>query len=228
MSRSLKFKNNNYLDSTGIVHNKTLLSVLLEKVVFNEDVLKNVDINTINKTCYNYCNECTNIPTIVNGYLFTHRYRDDYIYQKYTTIYGNSYERVKNAGVWENWIKTSPIEIIETITNDNGTAIKFSNGTMICEHIIQGNSFNCSANVSGRYYFSDTNSNVENEKQWIFPVEFISTEDLEVNVDVSSNAYTMSSLGSVSTTYAMGYCVTPYPVSNTTFKWHFKAIGRWK
>lgn len=33
MAKSFKFKNNNYVDSTGIVHNKTLLSTLLDKLL---------------------------------------------------------------------------------------------------------------------------------------------------------------------------------------------------
>lgn len=33
MSKSIKLKNDNYLDSKGIVHNKTLLSTLLDKLL---------------------------------------------------------------------------------------------------------------------------------------------------------------------------------------------------
>lgn len=36
MSKSIKFKNNTYLDSNGIVHNKELLNTLLDRGIFKE------------------------------------------------------------------------------------------------------------------------------------------------------------------------------------------------
>lgn len=47
MSKSIKFKNNTYLDSKGITHNKKLLSDILNKYVVNSNnyvVTPNVDI----------------------------------------------------------------------------------------------------------------------------------------------------------------------------------------
>ena len=218
MSKSLKFKNNNYLDSTGIVHNRALLSAVLEKMVSNEDAIKSVDIDTINKTCYNYCNQCINTPTSTNGYLFTHRYRDDYIYQKYTTIYGASYERVKNAGVWRSWIKTSPIEIIETITNENGTALKFSDGTMICRATITHDVIDCSTQYGSAYY---------TETQWNFPVAFIEPPEY-VNGVINWGGIGGVTANVIGTEYARFFVYNMLNFTGYNRKMLYIATGKWK
>ena len=115
---------------------------------------------------------------------------------------------------------------IETITNENGTAIKYPDGTMICRKRIMGNSFSCTA-TKGNYFY-DTNSETENIKQWTFPQPFISTDDLTISGLVASKAYSMTSLGSITTEAVTVYCVLPYSVSSITFDWNLTAIGRWK
>lgn len=117
-------------------------------------------------------------------------------------------------------------QIIQTVTNDNGIAIKYSDGTMVCRKKILGNSFSCTQ-ANGNYY-RDSNSEKENVKTWIFPQPFKSTDDLVISAIVASNAYSMTSLGHYSTESATVYCVLPYSVSSAKFEWHLMAIGRWK
>ena len=222
MPKSIKLQDDTYIDSTGIVHNRALLSAVLEKMVPNNDALKGVDIDTINKTCYNYCNECINIPTSTNGYLFTHRYRDDYIYQKYTTISGSSYERVKNAGVWKNWIKTSPIDVMETLTNENGTAVKFSDGTMICEGSYDTGSTKFNTAYGSIYY-----DGIQHEIT--YPVAFVGIPI------VTLTAYLQGGIGGASLSDIPDldkFCCFMYSQISHTFnntgRIFWKAIGYWK
>lgn len=53
MSKRLKYKDNNYLDSTGIVHNKVLLNEVLGKVLYENNNGSNETI-TLNDSVSNY------------------------------------------------------------------------------------------------------------------------------------------------------------------------------
>ena len=129
------------------------------------------------------------------------------------------YEEVENNGG------------IETITNENGTAIKFPDGTMICKHKIIGASHPNQTLRDNSYFYAQgkySSDSPENIKDWTFPEEFATTDDLVVSIIVSSSAYTMTSMGLLETTGTRGFCVTPYPVDSVLFIWNFIAIGRWK
>lgn len=53
MSKRFKYKDNNYLDSTGIVHNKVLLNEVLGKVLYENNNGSNENI-TLNDNTENY------------------------------------------------------------------------------------------------------------------------------------------------------------------------------
>lgn len=53
MSKRFKYKDNNYLDSTGIVHNKVLLNEVLGKVLYENNNGSNETI-TLNDSTENY------------------------------------------------------------------------------------------------------------------------------------------------------------------------------
>lgn len=118
-------------------------------------------------------------------------------------------------------------EIISSGSNSNGNWIKYGNGIMICWHQITGSQFSSRTSAgTGAYYYEDDNSATENLKEWIYPVEFVSTP--VCSCTVRSRAYTMPSMGNITGSKAIGFCVTPYPVSSVTFYWEFIAIGKWK
>ena len=128
-------------------------------------------------------------------------------------------------------LKINEIPIIESGNNTNGSYIKYADGTMICWHVIVGSQFNCTSRYTGisdSFFYQDTNSASENTKAWTFPQAFYSTDKLETNVTVQSAAYSMTAVGNLSASSCTYYCCLPYPVQNVTFKWHVRAIGRWK
>lgn len=53
MSKRFKYKDNNYLDSTGIVHNKVLLNEVLGKVLYENNNGSNETV-TLNDSASNY------------------------------------------------------------------------------------------------------------------------------------------------------------------------------
>ena len=63
MSRAIKLKNNDYLDSTGVVHNKSLLSTLLTNILTNITNLQNNKEN-IEVILYNNENGTTGAITL--------------------------------------------------------------------------------------------------------------------------------------------------------------------
>jgi len=152
MSKSIKLENNNYIDSTGITHNRELLSTILN-----------------------------------------------------------------NATVYDSG------------TNTNGNYIRFKNGVMICWHSIVGSTHPNKTRYGNGFFYQQgaySSTSPENAKTWNFPMTFISSPVVQVNV--SSSAYTITSLGGVGTTWAGASCATPYEVDSVTFTWYFLAIGFWK
>lgn len=161
----------------------------------------------------------------------------DYGSQRISTGSGNAIfigENEPTNPATQLWI--DPTELLNVIgseiesgSNENGNWIKYSDGTMICWNVISGSIFDCTQSAgNGRYYYTDTNNDVENSKRWTYPVEFKSGTLPAVSIGVSSSAYTVSSVGGVTASWCIGYCVTSYPVDGIEFNWHFIAIGRWK
>ena len=119
--------------------------------------------------------------------------------------------------------------VIESGSNSNGNYIKYADGTMICWHTIEGETHANQTRYGDGFFYqqgSYSSTSPENSKSWAYPVQFVSTPT--VNLNVSSSAYTMPSLGSISNSSAIGSCITPYAVASVTFTWHFIAIGKWK
>lgn len=139
------------------------------------------------------------------------------------------YINADNLNAMQDNIENAFGEIIESGSNSNGNYIKYSDGTMICWHTIQGSTFNCTQSAgTGRYYYIDTNNSEENHKTWTYPISFKQGTVPTVSTTVGSNAFTMPSTGGSNYVYSTGYCVTPYAVDNLTFTWNFIAIGKWK
>lgn len=93
--------------------------------------IRNVDVDTINDTQINYCNACTNLPANAgNGFLISVRYTDTYLMQKFFSIVTKQeYTRYKENGAWEKWMN---LGIVASGNNENGSYIKYGDGTMKC------------------------------------------------------------------------------------------------
>lgn len=92
-------------------------------------IYDSVDLNTINNTETGSFNiSCQNKPFEgTGGIIETIKMSENYAVQKaINASNGDNYQRLKIGGTWQPWIAN-----IETITNENGTAIKFQDGTMI-------------------------------------------------------------------------------------------------
>ena len=110
----VKFKNENYLDSAYIVHNKKRLSKILEildKLKYINISIEGKDLNTlVGDFIVGYGNECINRPTGVgNGYFVNipHFYSAD-VYNKQIFMPRTPNEiwvRNQENGVWSDWDK---------------------------------------------------------------------------------------------------------------------------
>lgn len=109
---------------------------------------------------------------------------------------------------------------IETVTNSNGTALKFADGTMICTKVV---TYTGSCNsVWGNLY--DT----PNIALGDYAVSFISTPVVNVSV-VGSSAGLVEGVYSVSKTSFGGMWVCRATAfDSVTYNIHCMAIGRWK
>ena len=62
MSKSIKLKDNTYLDSRGITHNRTLLNTILERLLSQK--YSGVDANDYTNTgIYYLTRDCINVPS---------------------------------------------------------------------------------------------------------------------------------------------------------------------
>ena len=84
-------------------------------------------------------------------------------------------------GFDENMNKKS---VAETITNENGTAIKFSDGTMICRHTISKEEFMIASDLNAAA--QGINIYRSNNPKWNFPVSFID-ENIQVQANVNNS-----------------------------------------
>lgn len=114
--------------------------------------------------------------------------------------------------------------IVETVTNDNGTAIKFSDGTMICAGEIFLENVNIT-NQDGIFYYGQLNP-------VNLPCTFISNPITTMEVDSVDPAY---ALFLRSTGNGSSLAQTPQKIITsissvvaTKLKIHYQAIGRWK
>lgn len=108
--------------------------------------------------------------------------------------------------------------IIETVTNANGTAIKFANGTLICTH-----QQSTSAGIvvfDGVIYRTVTNT-------WTFPVAFVANPNF-FPTPISNGTFIWGALGGAGiTTAAVSFAAFSTASSAAIPVMSLTAIGRW-
>lgn len=110
--------------------------------------------------------------------------------------------------------------LVETITNANGTALKYNNGQMIC----YGNITTTATSGSDYYQFCNRTSAITVQ----FPVDFISTDDLTVTVTPQLFQVFSTSISSKTASSFNFNAFYPSTVSFTTLPLNYVAFGRWK
>lgn len=112
--------------------------------------------------------------------------------------------------------------LVETITNDNGTAIKFANGTMICTYreTVTDQAINNTYGSAGLYY---------GIRSWQFPVPFVENPVCSCGMFKYGTGASWGGINSVSSTNAnlIGYDFFPR-AAGTAVNISATAIGRWK
>jgi hypothetical protein len=116
-------------------------------------------------------------------------------------------------GSVQPWTRLTP----ETITNANGTAVKFSDGTMICYG--SSGAQQTTANAVGSVFISTAELRT-------YPVPFSSIGAVTATIATSVGGYVWTSVGSASLnqSWMSGYSFA----NNVQFTMRYMAIGRWK
>lgn len=121
----------------------------------------------------------------------------------------------------EEIAKTVESSIPQTITNENGTAIKFADGTMICNKRVIFNNIECTT-ASGTIYITAQLSLGNFAEEFTdIPVMTISKVRHDASWVYNTNQINKTNAGYV--TFA-----TTTARSSVTFECHLIAIGRWK
>lgn len=110
--------------------------------------------------------------------------------------------------------------LLEVVTNANGTALKYNNGQMIC----YGNITTTATSGSDYYQFCNRTSAITVQ----FPVDFISTDDLTVTVTPQLFQVFSTSISSKTASSFNFNAFYPSTVSFTTLSINYVAFGRWK
>lgn len=114
MSQSLKLKDNNYWDSKGIVHNKQLLSGILNSFCFkNFGSYNGLDFNNLRNQIGIYHGRgtpseasCQNYPINETGDLILFSCDNNFAYQFFCIYNGKLYFRGYYTGTgWSEWKK---------------------------------------------------------------------------------------------------------------------------
>ena len=112
----------NFVNGAAPALNATNLNQMqdnIDNAKIEKSTIYSGDLNDINDTCFYYTDNCANRPiTNNNGYVFTHKLADNYLYQKFI-VYNSlqTYERVKVNGTWESWnLISTPLEFLDLST----------------------------------------------------------------------------------------------------------------
>lgn len=110
--------------------------------------------------------------------------------------------------------------IIESGSNDNGSWIKYSDGTMICYKSTGWIDMNITTSWGSLY---EGNISVGN-----FPAEFIETPTISVTPFGSGMLIEQGGVDASKTSWGNITCVRPNNVENVKARFHLIAIGKWK
>ncbi|QZI69542.1 hypothetical protein K5F93_24785 [Pseudomonas protegens] len=124
------------------------------------------------------------------------------------------FTRSQNAGVWSQWISSG----VETITNANGTATKFPDGTMICR-----------GNTAGRLITNVPSGSIfQSPLQTLnFAAAFVGTSpSVSVSAPYSENANSWSSVQFVGLSSISASVYSPVGTGAALI--FYTAIGRWR
>ena len=110
--------------------------------------------------------------------------------------------------------------IVESGSNDNGSWIKFSDGTMICYKSTGEISMNITTPWGSLY---EGNVSLGN-----FPAEFIETPTISVTPFGSGMLIEQGGIDASETSWGNATCVRPNSVENVKARFHLMAIGKWK
>lgn len=145
--------------------------------------------------------------------------------EKITFVNENApYVSAENLNQMQTNVENAINGIVESGKNDNGTYIKFSDGTLICRGT---KPITIDITTSwGSIYFGNYATEVP------YPYEFIESPDLTFNVNPSGNSgcfYGSYALLTITKTGFKNFSLfRPTSASSVTAKVNFIAIGKWK
>lgn len=187
--------------------------------VVGDMLAKAGNIDEINNTEVRFTTDEARLPVNKYGYLFTKYMNENYMLQEFIPTDASSIwiRKKTQAGLFD-WQEVYPG--IETITNENGTAIKYPDGTMICKSVQDLGTLNYKQHENGTYWTGVYHT-------WTFPVEFASN-DIVVNINVFNTALSFANLQDNPTTTKAKTLITTFSDGSRATKLHWIAIGRWK
>lgn len=188
----------------------------------------NSNLNDYKTEGFYYNNQNAEVATILNipeekaFSLLVERHAG--IKQTFTTFSSSSFNiYVRNFynGTWGDWVSILPV----TVTNDNGTATKFPDGTMICTNRI--NIANVPITVAeGNIYRSGVLDEFPN-----FPAGFIDNPSLEISYLSSEDtkpAWAVKANAATTSAPRGFYLYSGASRTLTNAKVCYIAVGRWK
>lgn len=191
-------------------------------ITWNAERVNNADANDYIKSGNWYFGTgCTNVPQGYTRILTLGNESSADTAQIGIGISGNKvYTRTRNSNVWGNWQSLLP----ETVTNSNGTATKFPDGTMVCRRKIQ-KSIPCNSTWGTLYHGEDST-------EYAFAETFTEIPNVQVSVrtTTSTSCWQINYNTPVITksTYKWISIMRPTSSDNVPVEIDILAIGKWK
>lgn len=125
-----------------------------------------------------------------------------------------------NLNQMQDNIENAINEVVESSSNDNGSWIKYSDGTMICSKTTDEISMNLTTPWGSLY---EGTVNLGN-----FPIEFIETPKISVTPFGSGMLIEQGGFHASKTSWGDVTCVRPTSVADVKARFYLIAIGKWK
>ena len=185
------------------------------KLTYDIPTIKNGSINDVlNSGVYYLANEIADRPIALNGWLEVRSYLDTYIYQRYVTYTGRTFERLMSNGTWGDWCGV--------FTSGIWTYEKRLDGTLHMWGEFEASNIDFNVKVADSWYRPSTNFRLE------YPITFINQPIVFFGTGLGGTAGSVLCYTISSNTTASSFWTQKMITGVANLKIPIEVIGKWK
>lgn len=163
---------------------------------------------------YYLANDITDRPVNANGWLEVKNYLGNYIYQRYVTYSGRTYERIMSAGTWGDWCGLFNVGI--------WTYEKQLNGVIKCWGTLEQSNVNFDTKVADSWYRPSSTSAIT------YPEPFIELPKTYFSTSISNSSGSILTYTTGATVKGTSLWMQKLVSGTANIKLAIEVIGKWK